>query len=53
MLVNKLGVNASLPMSCRLRFSKCFQSDNHVSCDLNNKHFRLFLSSFTEIVFKL
>ena len=36
MLVNKLGVNALLPMLCRLRFSKSFQSVNHVYCDLNN-----------------
>ena len=36
MLVKKLGVNALLPMLCRLRFSKSFQSDNHVYCDLNN-----------------
>ena len=25
-----------LPMSCRLRFSKSFQSDNHVPYDLDN-----------------
>ena len=36
MLVNKLGVNALLPMLCRLRFSKSFQSDNYVYHDLNN-----------------
>ena len=36
MMVNKLGVNALLPMLCRLRFSKSFQPDNHVYCDLNN-----------------
>ena len=29
MLLKKLGVNALLPMLCRLRFSKSFQSDNH------------------------
>ena len=28
-------VNAFLPMLCRLRFSRSFQSDNHVCCDLN------------------
>ena len=28
MLKKKLGVNALLPMLCRLRFSKSFQSDN-------------------------
>ena len=33
MFVKKLGVNALLSM---LRFSKSFQSDNHVYCDLNN-----------------
>ena len=36
MLLKKLGVNASLPMLCKLRFSKFFQSHNHVYCDLNN-----------------
>ena len=36
MLVKKPGVNALLPMLCRLRFSKSFQSDKHVYCDLNN-----------------
>ena len=36
MLVKKnLGVNALLPMLCRLRVSQSFQSDNHVYCDLN------------------
>ena len=48
----KLGVSALLPMLCRLRFSKYFQSDNHVYCDLNNSTLD-FLSSFIEIVFKL
>ena len=32
----RLGVNALLPLLCRIRFSKSFQSDNHVYCDLNN-----------------
>ena len=36
MLLKKLGVIALLPMLCRLRFSKSFQSDNHVYCDLKN-----------------
>ena len=36
MLVKKLGVNALLPILCSLRFSKSFQSDNHVYCHLNN-----------------
>ena len=36
MLVKILGVNALLPMLCRFRFNKSFQSDNHVYCDLNN-----------------
>ena len=36
MLVKKLSVNALLPMLCRFRFSKSFQSDNHVFCDFNN-----------------
>ena len=35
-------------MLYRLHFSKSFQSDNHVYCDLN-----IFLSSFIEIAFKL
>ena len=52
MLIKKLGVNALLPMFCRLRFSKFFQSDNHVYCHLNNSTLD-FLSSFIEIVFKL
>ena len=53
MLVKKLGANALLPMLCRLRFSKSFQSDNHVYCHLNNStldffHLVLsFLSGFT------
>ena len=36
MLLENLGVNALLAMLCRLRFSKSFQSYNHVYCDLNN-----------------
>ena len=36
MLVNKLGVDVSLLMSCRLRFCKSFQSDNYVNFDLSN-----------------
>ena len=48
----KLGVNALLQMLCRLRFSKYFQSDNHVCCDLNSSTLD-FLSSFTKIVFEL
>ena len=42
MLVNKLGVNVSLPMLCRLRFCKSFQSDNYVyydSCMRTSRHF--------------
>ena len=50
MLVKKLCVNALLPMLCRLRFSKSFQSDNHVYCDLNNSTLDFFVE---EIVFKL
>ena len=42
MLVKKLGVNALLPMLRRLRFSKSFQSNNHVCCDLNNSTFDFF-----------
>ena len=34
MLVKKLGVNAILPMLCRLRFSKSFQSDNEHLLDI-------------------
>ena len=52
MLVKKLGVSALLPMLFRLRFSKPFQSDNHVYYDLNNSTLD-FLSSFVEIIFKL
>ena len=36
MLVNKLGVDVLLLMSCRLRFCKSFQSYNYVYYDLNN-----------------
>ena len=43
MLVKKLDVNALLPMLCRLRFSKSFQSDNHVYCDLNNSTLDIFI----------
>ena len=35
-LVKNVGANALLPMLRRLRFSKSFQSDYHVYCDLNN-----------------
>ena len=42
-LVKVLGVNALLPILCRLRFSKSFQSNNHVYRDLNNRTFRLYL----------
>ena len=35
-MVNKLGVNALLSMLCRLCYSKSFQSDNHIYCDLND-----------------
>ena len=36
-----LGVTALLPMLCRLRFSRSFQSDNHVyrGLSLNNSTF--------------
>ena len=40
-MLKRLDVNALLPMSCRLCFSKSFQSDNHVYCDLNNNTFYL------------
>ena len=43
MLLKKLGVNALLPMLCRLHFSKSFQSDNHVYCDLNNSTLEFFI----------
>ena len=47
MLVKKkLGVNALLPMLCRLRFSKSFQSDNHVYCDLNNSALDFFIQFY-------
>ena len=35
MSIKILGVDALLPMLCRLPFSKPFQSDNHVYRDLN------------------
>ena len=44
MLVKRLGVNALLPMLCRLYFSKSFQSDNNVYCDLSSVFFYLLLS---------
>ena len=34
--LKNVGVNALLPMSCRLCFSKTFQSDNHVYFNVNN-----------------
>ena len=49
MLVKKLGVNSLMPVLCRLRFSKSFQSDNLVYCHMNNGTSD-FLSSFIEIV---
>ena len=36
MLVNKLGVDVSLLIVCRLLVCKSFQSDNYVYYDLNN-----------------
>ena len=46
MMVKKLGVNALLPMLCRLRFSKYFQSDNHVYYDLNNSTLHFFIQFY-------
>ena len=43
MLVKKLVVNALLLMLCRPRFSKSFQSNNHVYCDLNNSTLDFFI----------
>ena len=43
MFVKILGVSALLPMLCRLRFSKSFQSDNHVYFDLNNRILDFFM----------
>ena len=43
MLVKKLGVNVLLPMLYRLRFSKSFQSGNHVYCGLNNSTLDFFI----------
>ena len=43
MLVQKLGVNALMSMLCRLHFSKSFQSDNHVYCDLNSSTLDFYL----------
>ena len=37
MLIRKPDVNNLLPMLCKLRFSKPFQSDDHVYCDLSNR----------------
>ena len=51
MLLKKLGTNAVLPMLCKVRFSKSFQSDNYVYYDLSNNTSG-FLSCFIEIVFK-
>ena len=43
MLVKIMSVNALLPMLCRLRFSKSFQSNNRVYCDLNNSTLGFFI----------
>ena len=43
MLVKKLGVNVLMSMLCRLRFSKSFQSDNHVYCGVNNSTLDVFI----------
>ena len=48
----EMGDAKEYSMLRRLRFSKSFQSDNHVYCGLNNNTSD-FLSSFTEIVFEL
>ena len=48
MLVKKLGIIALLPMLCRLRFIKFFQSDNYVYCDLNNKTLDFFYLVLTK-----
>ena len=42
MMIDKLGVNTLLPILCRVRFSKSFQSDNHVYYDLNNSNLYFF-----------
>ena len=46
MLEKKLGVNALLSMLCILRFSKSFQSDDHVYCDLHNTTLVFFISFY-------
>ena len=46
----KMGVHALLPMLCRLRFSKYFQSDNRVCCGLNNSTSDFFIK-FYRILF--
>ena len=46
MLVNKLCVNALLLMLCRLRFSKSFQSDNRIYCDLNNSTLNILIKFY-------
>ena len=43
MLVKKLGVNALLPLLCRLRFRKSFQLDNQVYFDLKNSTLDFFI----------
>ena len=46
MMVNTLCVNALLLMLCRLRFSKSFQSDNRVYCDLNNSTLNILIKFY-------
>ena len=41
--LQKLGVNALLPILYRLSFSKSFQSDIHVYYDLNNNTLDYFI----------
>ena len=49
MLVNKLGVDVLLLMSCRLRFCKLFQSDNYVYYDLNNSALDFLIYSLNKL----
>ena len=53
MLVNKLGVDVSLLMLCRLRFCKSFQSDNYVYHDLNNSTLDFLKATFHLTIFDI
>ena len=46
MMVNTLCFNTLLLMLCKLRFSKSFQSDNRVYCDLNNSTLNILIKFY-------